>query len=288
MSDRRQDLHFRQSADDTVFSLRGITKAYNGRQVLQVDHLDVHRGEILALVGPSGAGKSTLLRLLNFLEPPSAGAIRFLNVFLGPDDGISLDLRRQVTTVFQRPLLLNRSVSANVAYGLRVRGHQDSNDRVANALRLVGLSHLENQRARTLSGGEAQRVALARAIVLQPQVLLLDEPTANLDPYNVGVIEENVLQLNHSRGTTMVLVTHNVFQARRMAHRVALLLEGRVIEVDDVTTFFESPRDPRTAAFVRGEIKVSCDAQNPVNHDPCCAASPRAVGLRAGSAHPNA
>jgi tungstate transport system ATP-binding protein len=113
---------------------------------------------------------------------------------------------------------------------------------------------MARQRARTLSGGEAQRVALARAIVLQPDVLLLDEPTANLDPYNVGLIEDIVQALNRQREATMVLVTHNVFQAKRLAHRVALLLEGQIVEVSDVETFFESPRDPRTAAFVRGEM----------------------------------
>ena len=116
------------------------------------------------------------------------------------------------------------------------------------------MAHLEHQRARTLSGGEAQRVALARAMLIQPDVLLLDEPTANLDPYNVGLIEEIIHKLNREQGTTMVLVTHNVFQARRLATRVALMLDGRLIEVSDVDIFFKYPRDPRTAAFVRGEM----------------------------------
>jgi tungstate transport system ATP-binding protein len=116
------------------------------------------------------------------------------------------------------------------------------------------LLDLAHQRARTLSGGEAQRVALARAIVLRPDVLLLDEPTANLDPYNVGLIEEIIQRRNREQGTTLVLVTHNVFQAKRLAHRVALMLEGSIVEVTDVETFFESPEDPRTAAFVRGEM----------------------------------
>jgi tungstate transport system ATP-binding protein len=113
---------------------------------------------------------------------------------------------------------------------------------------------MARQPARTLSGGEAQRVAVARAMVLQPDVLLLDEPTANLDPYNVGLIEDIAGRLNRERGTTLVLVTHNVFQAKRLAHRVALLLEGQIVEITGVDTFFESPRDPRTAAFVRGEM----------------------------------
>lgn len=239
---------------ELMYQLQNVTKEYNGRRVLQVDHLDIGQGEIFALVGPSGAGKSTMLRLLNFLEPPSSGRIRFLETEFTPSRPMPMRLLRRVTTVFQRPLLLNRSVQANVSYGLRLRGQRNSRHRVEAALEDVGLEHLARERARTLSGGEAQRVALARAIVLQPDVLLLDEPTANLDPYNVGLIEDIVGALNRERGTTLVLVTHNVFQAKRLAHRVALLLEGQLVEVSDVATFFESPRDPRTAAFVRGDM----------------------------------
>jgi len=237
-----------------IYQLREVTKEYNGRRVLQVDRLDIGRGEIFALVGPSGAGKSTLLRLLNFLEAPTTGRISFLHAEFNSDRPIPLKLRRRVTTVFQRPLLLNRSVEANVSYGLRLRGQRNSSHRIEAALEEVGLRHMARQRARTLSGGEAQRVALARAIVLQPDVLLLDEPTANLDPYNVGLIEDIIGKLNRERETTLVLVTHNVFQAKRLAHRVALLLEGQIVEITDVESFFQSPRDPRTAAFVRGEM----------------------------------
>ncbi len=237
-----------------VYQLRDVIKEYNGRRVLQVSHLDVRRGEIFALVGPSGAGKSTLLRLLNFLEPPGSGHISFLDVKFSAGRPMPLELRRRVTTVFQQPILLNRSVWANVTYGLRLRGQRDSVKQVRVTLEQVGLEALARRPARTLSGGEAQRVALARAMVLQPDVLLLDEPTANLDPYNVGLIEDIARALNREQSTTLVLVTHNVFQARRLAHRVALMLEGRVIEVSDVETFFQSPRDPRTTAFVRGDM----------------------------------
>ena len=251
---------------DAIYRLHEVNKVYEQRCVLDVDTLEVYHGEVLALVGPSGAGKSTLLRLLNFLEPPSSGSIDFHTPSQGLQHGVQrettfdathpvpLDLRRRVTTVFQRPILLNRSVYANVRYGLRLRGAHDSTRQVDDALEQVGLSGLARQRARTLSGGEAQRVSLARAMVLQPDVLLLDEPTANLDPYNVGLIEEIVRSLNDRRGTTIVLVTHNVFQARRLAHRVGLLLEGRIVEVADAAAFFESPQDPRTKAFVRGEM----------------------------------
>jgi tungstate transport system ATP-binding protein len=156
--------------------------------------------------------------------------------------------------VFQQPLLLNNSVRANVEYGLRLRGKRETKTQIDTVLEQVGLAALSNRRARSLSGGEAQRVALARAMVLQPDVLLMDEPTANLDPYNVGIIEEIIRSLNTCLGTTIVLVTHNIFQARRLADRVGLLLEGCLIEIAEVERFFEAPHDPRTAAFVRGEM----------------------------------
>ena len=239
---------------DFIYRLQNISKTYEGKRVLTVDHLQIERGQIFALVGPSGAGKSTLLRLLNFLEPPTTGRIRFLDVEFSGDQQVPLRLSRRVTTVFQRPILLSRSVQANVGYGLRLRGEDDVPEKVEEALKEVGLLDLAGQRARTLSGGEGQRVALARAIVIEPDVLLLDEPTANLDPYNVGLIEDIVEDLNRKQGTTLVLVTHNVFQAKRLAQRVALMLEGQIVEVADVEKFFEGPEDPRTAAFVRGEM----------------------------------
>ncbi len=238
----------------SLYELAQVTKTYGGRLVLQVDALTIFTGEILALVGPSGAGKSTLLRLLNFLEPPSSGQFHFQDCSFSTQQAMPLALRRRVTTVFQKPALLHRSVAANVHYGLQLRGRRRNQQAVHAALEAVGLAHLANQPAHTLSGGEAQRVALARALIIQPTVLLLDEPTANLDPHNVKVIEETVLRLNQETSCTVVLVTHNLFQARRLAQRVALLLDGHVVEVAEVGPFFETPTDSRTAAFVRGEM----------------------------------
>ena len=237
-----------------LYTLRGVTVRYGTRTVLTVNELDIHRGEVLAIVGPSGAGKSTLLRLLNFLQPPSEGELCFDGLIFSAARAASLAMRRRVTTVFQRPVLLKRTVEANVAYGLRLRGQQDSVAAIRTSLEEVGLAELAQQAARTLSGGEAQRVALARAMVLRPDALLLDEPTANLDPYTVGLIEQIVARLNREHGTTIVLVTHNVYQARRLAQRVLFLLDGREIEVADTHTFFETPQDARTGAFVRGEM----------------------------------
>lgn len=238
-----------------IYQLYNLSQTYKGRVVLQIEKLEIFAGEILALVGPSGAGKSTLLRQLNFLEQPAAGYLTFENSKLNGTVP-PLELRRKVTTVFQQPVLLNRSVAANVAYGLKVRGQNKKavDPIVAQALARVGLSKLANEPARTLSGGEAQRVALARALVIQPSVLLLDEPTANLDPYNVKLIEDIMVEVNREAAITVVLVTHNVFQAKRVAHRTGLLLEGRLIEIADTSAFFNAPLDPRTAAFVRGEM----------------------------------
>lgn len=238
--------------DAPLYRLDGLRKAYDGPAVVDLERLDVRAGEILALVGPSGAGKSTLLRLLNFLEPPTAGTIAYRGRSFC-DDRVPTSVRREITTVFQRPALLRGSVRRNVAYGLRLRGLRDER-RVEEMLTRVGLAGLAKAKAQCLSGGEMQRVALARAIVIRPAVLLLDEPTANLDPYNVAVIEDVVRRQNGEQGTTVVLVTHNVFQARRLAMRAGLMLSGRLIEIGPAPQFFESPVDPRTAAFVRGEM----------------------------------
>lgn len=240
--------------NDLLYSLSRVTKAYGPRTVLAIDDLEIRRGEVLAVVGPSGAGKSTLLRLLNFLEPVTGGEIRFDGQPVTGGGAVPLAVLRRITTVFQRPILLKRSVAANVAFGLRLRGERDSAELVREILEEVGLAHLAGEAARSLSGGEAQRMALARALVLRPDVLLLDEPTANLDPANVALIERIVGRLGEEQGTTVVFVTHNLFQARRMGQRVALLLDGRLVEVTETETFFETPQDPRTAAFVRGEM----------------------------------
>ncbi|UCC55040.1 MAG: phosphate ABC transporter ATP-binding protein [Anaerolineaceae bacterium] len=238
---------------DVLYKLSGVQKAYNGRVVLDVDHLQVRRGEILGLVGPSGAGKSTLLRLLAFLERPTVGRLDYQN---RPCDETwpDLDTRRRVTMVFQNPHLLRRSVIDNVAYGLNIRGRENGREDVTQILRRLGLQNLAEAKAHTLSGGEAQRVALARALVLQPDILLLDEPTSNLDPYNIKLIEEIVRRTNDEDGTTVVIVTHNVFQARRLAHRAGLLLSGELVEVAETESFFTQPQDPNTAAFVRGDM----------------------------------
>jgi tungstate transport system ATP-binding protein len=241
-------------SEQAVYTIRDLSKDYAAREVLAIDQMEVQRGEILALVGPSGSGKSTMLRLLNFLETPTQGWIEYNGQRFEAGKDMPLELRRRVTTVFQRPMLLDRTVWDNVTYSLKLRGRRDTQGPAQAVLEQVGLSNLAQQNARSLSGGEAQRVALARAMILRPEVLLMDEPTANLDPYNVGLIEKIIHQENREQQTTVVLVTHNVFQARRLADRVAFLLAGKLVEVADVESFFDSPADARTRAFVNGEM----------------------------------
>ena len=237
---------------ETIYRLEKLTKSYEGRLVCQIDGLEVRRGEVFCIMGPSGAGKSTLLRLLHLLEPPTSGRIYFLGQAIDSYPP-PLEVRRRITMVFQEPLLLSTTVEGNVAYGLRVRRNGPVPTRVRQALELVGLGHLSRARAPTLSGGERQRVALARALAVEPDVILLDEPTANLDPYNVTVIEQLIARVNRE-GATVVMVTHNVFQARRLCHRAALMLEGKLVEIGEKEEIFTRPGDPRTAAFVQGEM----------------------------------
>lgn len=232
-----------------LYQLRNLQHRYSDRTVLDLPSLDIQRSESLAIVGPSGSGKSTLLRLLQFLEQPTTGSIIFNGTLI--DHQPALEIRRRVATVFQRPMLLDRSVRDNVAFGLQIRRAQKIDQQVDFALDRVGLLQYARIKARTLSGGEAQRVALARAIVIQPDVLLLDEPTANLDPYNVGLIENLIRDHDHM---TIVLVTHNIFQAKRLADRVGLLLTGKLIELAPTDQFFNAPIDPRTRSFVNGEM----------------------------------
>jgi len=238
---------------DTLYQLDGLQKTYNGRTVLDIENLKIRAGEIIGLVGPSGAGKSTLLRLLGFLEQPSAGNLYYQDQLCG-NDWPDLESRRRVTMVFQRPYLLQRSVIDNISYGLKIRKNANGRKTVAGIIEQLGLDELSKSPASSLSGGEAQRVALARALVLQPDILLLDEPTSNLDPYNIKIIEEIVREKNEESGLTVVIVTHNIFQARRMSHRVGLLLGGKLVEVNGTETFFTNPQRKETAAFVRGDI----------------------------------
>lgn len=236
--------------DQLVYQVADLKKQVNGRVIVDVEMLSIHAGELFVIVGPNGAGKSTFLRMLHFLEEPTTGEIQFH----GQPVSIPLPLnqRREIGMVFQRPELLDATVLANVNFPLRLRKIKDDR-RVADALERLTLTDFAQAFPDTLSGGELQRVALARALVTNPKVLLLDEPTANLDPYNTELIE-NIIHEMHQNDTTIVMVTHNIFQAKRLADRVGFMLNGQLVEVASTNEFFENPKDPRVKAFVDGEM----------------------------------
>ena len=238
---------------DMLFRLDAVAKSHGGREVLRLERLEIRAGEVVGLVGPTGAGKSTLLRLLAGVEAPTTGAMAFRSDSFGIQE-LPLPVRRRITLVFQRPLLLAGTVRENVEYGLRLRGTSQRHARADALLERLGLKQLALRTARTLSGGETQLVALARALAVEPEALLLDEPTANLDPARVGLVETVIKDVNRRNGTTIVMATHNLFQAQRVAGRLLLLLDGRLIEDAPTEKFFHAPTDPRTAAFVRGEM----------------------------------
>ena len=231
---------------------RGIAHRYGARVVLRDVSLDIPRGGVFCVLGPNGAGKSTLLRLLDLLEAPAAGKILIGGARVTPE--ARSEMRRRMAMAFQSPYLLRASVGANTAYGLRVRGwsRRDRRARVREALEQVGAFDLVRQPAWGLSGGQAQLVSIARALAVRPEILFLDEPTANLDPSNAGRIEALVRE--YAAANTVVLVTHNLFQARRLADRAAFLYEGELIEHGPADEILNLPRDARTAAFISGEM----------------------------------
>jgi tungstate transport system ATP-binding protein len=239
---------------EELYRIEDLSKSFGNKKVLQNINLKIFTGEIFAFMGPSGVGKTTLLRLLNLLEMPTTGKL----IFKGNDTAIlqKNKVMRRMSMLFQRPAIFNTSVFNNVAYGLEIRrvDKKTIEKKVIDALALVGLAGCEKQKANTLSGGEAQRMAFARAIVFKPDVLLLDEPTANLDPANVAKIEEIIRKIRSELGTTIIMASHNIYQVRRLADRVGILLNGELIEVNTKEQMFTNPNDARSYAFINGEF----------------------------------
>jgi tungstate transport system ATP-binding protein len=233
------------------YELARLVRRHGDRVVLDIAALRIEQGEVFGLVGPTGAGKTTLLHILAGVLERTSGSLAFAGQPVAR--GYTAADQRRVTMVFQRPAMLRGTVHDNVGAGLRFRGTVDQAKTMA-ALERVGLAHLARREARSLSGGEMQLLAVARALIVDPAVLLLDEPTASLDPRHVSLIEEVVAEAWRTREVTVVWATHNLFQARRCATRVALLLEGALVEVAPAAELFGNPRDARTRAFVRGEM----------------------------------
>ena len=208
----------------------------------------IEAGPRTVILGPNGAGKSVLMRLCHGLLLPTSGRI----VWRGARNG---DVRRHQAMVFQRPVMLRRSALANVMYGLKLAGKSRSECelRAMDVLEVVGLAQHAARPARVLSGGEQQRLALARAWALGPDVLFLDEPTANLDPSATQDIE-HIINAIHASGTKIIMTTHNLGQARRLGDEILFLSNGRMMEHTPIDRFFREPASTEAAAFIKGEL----------------------------------
>ncbi|MDB5924932.1 MAG: transporter ATP-binding protein [Betaproteobacteria bacterium] len=229
-------------------ALENVCFAAGGRTIIAGVTLEIAAGPRTVILGPNGAGKSVLMRLCHGLLTPTSGRV----VWRGSRNGRR---PRQQAMVFQRPIMLRRSAIANVTYGLKLAGvsRRERELRGRDVLDAVGLSAVADRPARVLSGGEQQKLALARAWSLGPEVLFLDEPTANLDPGATRELETIVGQI-HASGTKIVMTTHNLAQARRLGDEILFMNGGRLVERAPVERFFAEPASAEAAAFIRDEL----------------------------------
>lgn len=230
--------------------IENLKKTYQGIEVLNIEKLAVRDGKITAIVGPNGAGKSTLLNLIGNLLEKDEGVIRY--------DGDKKVPEKNITLVFQEPYLISTTVRKNIAYPMKLRNisREVIEARIRELSKELSLNELLDKRADQLSLGEVQKVALARALSFEPELLLLDEPCASIDPYTTSEIEKILMKMNHRRGTTMIMVTHNLAQARRLADDVILLKKGKLVECCGAERFFVHPENEETKKFVEGELLI--------------------------------
>jgi tungstate transport system ATP-binding protein len=227
-----------------------IKKCYRSVKALNSVSLEMEGDKIIVFLGVNGAGKSTLMRILSGLENPDSGTILFNN-----QNTDAKALRHISTLVFQKTMMFTMNVYDNLAYGLKIRKVQKEEiaKRIPQALQAVRLSGFEKRRAKKLSGGEQQRIALARAFLLDPNVLFLDEPTANLDPNSSTIIEKAIIDKKSSQ-RIIVMATHNLSQARRMGDEIVHIHDGEIVEVAKPEDFFLNPKSEITRKFIHGEL----------------------------------
>lgn len=236
----------------SVIEVEDLKQRHGSKTILKGVSFALEKGEVFGLIGPTGAGKTTLLRLLDQIEVPSSGRIYFEGQDVTGSSRLRSEVRRKISMVLQKPVVFDASVYDNVAFPLRLRRHSRKAipQKVDAMLNAVGLDGYQKRNARTLSGGETQKVALARALITDPQALLLDEPTANLDPVSQKTIEEFVLRFHRENGAAIMIATHEMAQGQRLAHRIGVMMEGQLIQIGKPSDVFYAPSDIRVARFV--------------------------------------
>lgn len=230
--------------------MENLTKEYEGRRVLDIGELQIEDGALYGIIGPNGAGKSTLLNLIAGLEKPTGGKILY-----GKAAAVAAPYR-DMTMVFQSPYLIRTTIEKNIAYPLKLRGWDPDaiDSRVRELAQDLGLMDFLKQKSWKLSGGETQKVALARALSFRPKLLLLDEPTANVDPSTTAEIEAMLRKINEDEGTTVVLITHNLVQARRLCRELLFMDRGKAVECGPGDKLLREPEHELTKRFVSGEL----------------------------------
>ncbi len=238
---------------EEILRFEGIGKRYDGKTVLDIDSLKVEKGSVHALVGPNGSGKTTLLEIAALINEPSSGTVFVRGKDATSSGAARRKLRREVTLVDQNPYLFDTTVQRNIAFGLKARGLSGAEirSRVGAALENVGLASLASRRAPGLSAGEAQRIALARAMALRPSLLLLDEPTANVDAFHVQILENLIREAVDREGTTVMFATHSLTQSYRLAGTIHHLVEGRVSSAPPENHFFGIAEDHEGESCLR-------------------------------------
>ncbi|MFC1966997.1 ABC transporter ATP-binding protein, partial [Chloroflexota bacterium] len=243
------------SAQEGIMSLleaKDLNKEYDDRSVLKEVTIAVNPGEAFALIGPTGSGKTTLIRLLDLLQVPTSGRIYFDGVEVTHGQRERLEARRRMSHVQQKPAVFTMNVYDNVACGLKWRHEKSDITRlkVEKALELVGMNDYRDRNAKTLSGGETQCLAIARALVTEPEILFLDEPTANLDPLTTSRVEQVIDSIIKERKTAVVMATHDMAQGQRLASSIGVLIGGEVLQVGNPNQIFTAPTSLEVAELV--------------------------------------
>ncbi len=230
--------------------IESLKKEFGEKTVLDISRGEIAHGSRTAVIGPNGAGKSTLLNIIAGVLKATSGTVYY--------DGSSEFAGRDVSMVFQNPYLISSTVEKNIAYPMRIRGYskEEIKKRTEELMEELNLTELRRQRPWKLSGGEKQKVALARALSFKPGLLLLDEPTANIDPYTTAEIEKMLININRRENITVVTVTHNLAQAKRMCDEIIMLHNGDIVDSGRCMEILNNPANEFTRKFVEGELLI--------------------------------